>query len=140
MQNKIILILLIVMSFIVKGCNNQPKIVRNSNSTNIDKLEILNRDLEEKTWSQANNACLQLGNGWRLPTGNELEIVLKYKDLLGGFNSVTYWTSEEISPDFALSIEIDNIENRTHWYKRSAIGVRPVRILSSSSFLNEPKK
>ena len=43
----------------------------------------------------AERACESLGDGWRLPTKDELNILFKGKDVIGGFKDGPYWSSTE---------------------------------------------
>ena len=49
-------------------------------------------------WKVANSACASLGNGWRLPTKDELNKIYQNKDDIGGFEKryLYYWSSEEV--------------------------------------------
>ena len=57
----------------------------------IGDLEIMSEDLEKMNWQDANKACKDLGNNWRLPTKEELNILFLYKDFIGGFANFNYW-------------------------------------------------
>ena len=46
-------------------------------------------------WQDAKKACEALGNGWRLPTIDELNILYKNKDIIRGFEKFSYWSSTE---------------------------------------------
>ena len=46
-------------------------------------------------WDEAMKACADLGDGWRLPTKEELNILYENKDKIGGFDSNYYWSSTE---------------------------------------------
>ena len=61
----------------------------------IGNLEIMTEDLGEMNWDEANKACSALGDGWRLPTKDELNILYKNKEKTGGFAKSTYWSSTE---------------------------------------------
>jgi hypothetical protein len=43
----------------------------------------------------AKAACAKLGKGWRLPTKNELNILYKNREKIGGFRDDIYWSSTE---------------------------------------------
>ena len=67
----------------------------------IGNLEVMTEDLEvgtnvlgKMTWVDAMKACANLGEGWRLPTKDELNLLYENKDKIGGFGSV-YWSSTE---------------------------------------------
>jgi len=59
-------------------------------------LEVMKTDLGEMTWEDAKTACEKLGKGWRLPTIEELKIIYKKRNKIGGFNSKDYWSSTEV--------------------------------------------
>ncbi len=62
----------------------------------IGNLEIAPNDFpSDMNWQDAKNACEKLGNGWRLPSKDELNILYKNKDKIGGFANTTYWSSTE---------------------------------------------
>lgn len=53
---------------------------------------------EDMKWAEAKKACLDLGDGWRLPTKVELNIMYEqlHKKGLGGFTDHWYWSSTEV--------------------------------------------
>lgn len=64
----------------------------------IGKLEIAQFDFNKvMNYKDARSACEQLGNGWRLPTQDELNLMYKNKNIIGGFIKVewieSYWSS-----------------------------------------------
>ena len=62
----------------------------------IVNLEIAQNDFPEPmNWYDAKKACDDLGKGWRLPTKDELNIIYKNKDKIGGFTNDGYWGSPE---------------------------------------------
>ena len=68
-----------------------------------ERLQVANEDSRQQmSWSKAKEVCANLGNGWRLPTKEEL--VTMYKQLhlkgRGNFPSPDRWYySSEISDD-----------------------------------------
>ena len=71
------------------------------NPIKIDTLEVAQNDFpREMNWNEANKACEALGNGWRLPTKDELNILYQNKDKIGGFASASYWSSSEYVIDY----------------------------------------
>ena len=44
-------------------------------------------------WNETKVACNFLGNGWRLPTKEELYKLYQNKDTIGGFKNQFYWSS-----------------------------------------------
>ncbi len=68
----------------------------------IGNLEIAPNDFpSDMNWQDAKNACEKLGNGWRLPSKDELNILYKNKDKIGGFANTIYWSSTEIGLEYA---------------------------------------
>jgi hypothetical protein len=73
----------------------------------IGNLEVKTKDLGEMDWDDATKACAALGDGWRLPTKEELNILYKNKDKIGGFDKDYYWSSTEynVSNAYFFSFE-----------------------------------
>ncbi len=64
------------------------------NPIKILNLLVAEFDFPEKmNWISAEKKCRELGKGWRLPTENELDILYKYRDKIGGFSPDGYWSS-----------------------------------------------
>jgi hypothetical protein len=62
-------------------------------------LEVMKTDLSKMTWDEAKKACGNLGDGWRLPTMQELsEKIYPLRYEIGGFTSGSYWSSLESGP------------------------------------------
>ena len=61
------------------------------------KIEVATFDFNDKmNWDDATNACLALGDGWRLPTVEEFKLIFsellqKVKD---NFQISYYWTCD----------------------------------------------
>ncbi len=47
-------------------------------------------------WHEAVEACKKLGQGWRLPTKDELNMFYENKEEVGGFDYLNYWSSTEV--------------------------------------------
>jgi hypothetical protein len=63
-----------------------------------ERLQVAENDFEnEMNWYQAKSACNDLGNGWRLPTKSELELMYNELHLRGkgNFKNSGYWSSTE---------------------------------------------
>jgi hypothetical protein len=87
-------------------------------SVKIGQLEIMTSDLSqmkknildgypdkesfEFTMAEAISSCLKLGDGWRLPTKEELEIISKNLYAIGNFKNGTYWSSTEDKSKMAV--------------------------------------
>lgn len=48
---------------------------------------------EEMNWRDGINSCADLGNGWRLPTIDELEYMYVNREKINGFSNTIYWSS-----------------------------------------------
>ena len=68
---------------------------------NIDgKLIVSMKDLEGVfTWDEAMEEVKKLGEGWRLPTKEELNLMYLHKDKIGGFVEHIFWSSTEGNAD-----------------------------------------
>ena len=72
----------------------QSKIIGTPN--NIGNFEVAQNDFpNQMNWNDAKKACEGLGNGWRLPTKDELNLMYENKDKIGGFARNGYWSSTE---------------------------------------------
>lgn len=75
------------------------------NSIKIGQLEIAQNDFNwEMGWDDAKKSIEQLGEGWRLPTKSEFDIIIKNKSSLL-FGGDTYWTStkyreQDVNPQY----------------------------------------
>jgi len=62
-------------------------------SIKIGNLEIAQNDFRKIPWIDANNSCINLGDGWRLPTIQELKILYQNRESIGNFKWDSYWSS-----------------------------------------------
>jgi len=72
------------------------------NTVDIEDIEVTQYDFPtEMNWYDAKKACEALGDGWRLPTQVELNILFQNRDKIGGFikyyDYPNYWSSLEYS-------------------------------------------
>ena len=72
----------------------------------IGDLEVMTEDLGEMRWDAAKKACADIGDGWRLPTKDELNILYENKDKIGGFANY-YWSSTESDSNTAWFQDFD---------------------------------
>lgn len=73
-----------------------------ASTVKIGNLEVMTEDLEGlMKWDEAVKACADLGDGWRLPTKDELNLLYENKEKIGGFASNVYWSSSEYTNLFA---------------------------------------
>jgi len=65
------------------------------------KFEVYPKDLGGHSWENAKKVCENLGDGWRLPTREELHLIWLNKESIGGFVAAYYWSSSEDGNDYA---------------------------------------
>ena len=51
------------------------------------------KDSKKMNWNKAKSSCEERGNGWHLPTKDELDKLYQQKDLVGDFDNFYYWSS-----------------------------------------------
>ena len=113
-----------------------PTISSDSGFIIIGNLEVMTEDLAEMNWSDAMKNCADpryldshMGNGWRLPTKDELNILYENQEKIGGFGFNYYWSSTESdtmqNPDdpFGPPLSIDN----SAWSQGLTSGFQKVR-------------
>ena len=69
---------------------------REVSTVKVGNLEVMTEDLGHMNWDDATKACADLGEGWRLPTKDELNVLYENKDEIGGFANSDYWSSTEV--------------------------------------------
>ena len=70
----------------------------------IGNIEVAEYDFPKKmNWEDAKKACADLGEGWRLPSKDELNYLYQNRVAFdnGGFASALYWSSTEVDNVFA---------------------------------------
>ena len=112
------------------GAPNEFRIVTDIVGTpiKIGNLEVAQHDFNRDwKYDDAKVACAKLGEGWRLPTKDELNLLYQNKDKIGGFNvKATYWSSTEYSSSFAWRQDF-NDGRQASYYKNFKCNVRAVR-------------
>jgi hypothetical protein len=93
------------------------------------KFEVYPNYLGNHTWKDANYVCALLGDGWRLPTREELHLMYLNKNEIGGFAEACYWSSSEFNNYNAWYQNFFN-GNQNFYYKYYTYYVRAVRALS----------
>ncbi len=95
----------------------------------IGNIEIAQYDFpEQMNWKDANKACAELGDGWRLPTKDELNTLYQNKNEIGNFNGDVHWSSTEAVNRYSnawLQYFLDGSQNFD--YKFYTYYVRAVR-------------
>ena len=96
----------------------------------LNRLEIMAEDLPNKIpWASVTGELELLGgNGWRLPTENELFNLWRNKNKIGRFTDNFYWSSTEMYSTTAYSKNFNNGKAQ-FITKESKYNVRAVRFL-----------
>jgi hypothetical protein len=100
----------------------------------IGNIEVAQYDFPEKmNWQSANYACVSLGNGWRLPTKEELNILYFNKNKIGGFDALgPYWSSTEkglINGEIITLVQYFNADSQGLYGKNATLFVRAIRAI-----------
>lgn len=115
-----------------------------------DKIEIAQFDIPmSMTWEEADAVCASLGEGWRLPTLEELKDMYKHRERIGEFITeieedeavelLYYWTSDDYPADpngQAYYVRFDNGHYDFAIKYQLNLNVRPVRDIE---FRNQEK-
>ena len=86
-------------------------------SFNFEYLKVAISDLPYKlNWEDATNTCKEIGNGWRLPTKEEISLLHKYKEIVKGFKNENYWSSQQNEKNMGWFQDFgkDNLNNFTN--------------------------
>jgi hypothetical protein len=67
------------------------------------KFEVYPKDLGQHNWEDAKKVCEDLGDGWRIPTILELNIMRFNRGNVNGFTDEYYWSSNEINNNYVWS-------------------------------------
>ncbi len=101
--------------------SNHPVI---GNSIKIRNLEVAEHDFSYRMgFNNAKFACASLGNGWRLPTKDELNYLYQNRSKISGFANDLYWSSEEASftnswvQDFSFGSQKVYLKNITFYVR-----------------------
>lgn len=136
----------LIVTLFINSCTNssqQKKEITSVESSNneivgktvtIGRLEVSEHDFPNKmTWSDGKIACSSLGEGWRLPNTQELNILYQNKSVIGGFRDDFYWSSD-------AGIQVGNITFafKTNFYNGEST-IRDAWIDGEETFENEGK-
>ena len=87
-------------------------------SIKIGNLEVAEKDFPNTmTWDDAKKACKVLGDGWRLPTIDELNTLYINKDKFGGFADKYCWSSTEYTDPTDIIYSNMTYSNNWAWVK-----------------------
>jgi hypothetical protein len=90
------------------------------------KFEVYPKDLRQHDWEDAMKICEDGGDGWRLPTREELHLMWLNKDSIGGFKASFYWSSSDAKFGNAWNQSFSS-GNQDFNDKTITFYVRPVR-------------
>ena len=129
-------VLFFLSIFIIFGCshdNNQNSAAFDQHNPNPETvqlkgfgLEVMKKDLGNMNWYEATETCDNLGDGWRLPTMDEWNIIYENQEKIGGFADGKYWSSDYVSSTRAYSKNFTN-RKRANMSKKDKNYVRAVR-------------
>jgi len=86
------------------------------------------KDLGVMEWDDATTACEALGDGWRLPTKDEMDVLYLNKNSIDGFASDIYWSSTENNAGLSWYFSFrDEFPPSGYGYKHNTCYVRAVR-------------
>jgi hypothetical protein len=99
-----------------------------------ERLQVAENDFENHMdWYSAVSECKNLGNGWRLPTIPELEVMYKelHKKGIGNFESLSlYWSNMEHNDKYAYFYHFyDGFVEGYYDKNDERIKVRAVRVI-----------
>ena len=101
----------------------------------LGNLEIAQYDFEEQlTWDEAINACAALGDGWRLPTRQELNEIVAHKENIEGLTATYYWSSTKYFNYHAWLHPTHNGGRIKYANKNLTFNVRAVRTCKESNY------
>lgn len=122
-------LLILFTSLLLFSCNNYDNKSIIGTPKRLDKIEIAQTDFPKTmNWIKAKKACASLGDGWRLPTIDELNQIYLNKDKIGGFDSdySFYWSSSEFGEYDTWFINL-NDGKRIYYGHGNNFKVRAVR-------------
>jgi hypothetical protein len=90
-------------------------------------IEIAESNIGPMAWDEAVKACKALGDGWRLPTKEELDWMYQHKDEIGGFGSGWLWSSSQDYNGSGAWIQRFSVGYQDYYYKFSGYAVRACR-------------
>lgn len=100
-------------------------------SIKISNYEVAEYDFPKDgmNWDDANKACKALGEGWRLPTIDELKFLYLNKNEIRGFGDRSYWSSTQSSTEFDVNYRwyLNEYGNESYGNMNSANSVRAIR-------------
>ena len=86
----------------------QKNVVKTKLGYRIGNLEILNKEFGTWIYDVANSKCKKLGDGWRLPTPEELQVIYENKSKLWNFRYQHYWGLYENTTEGYVQMDFTN--------------------------------
>jgi hypothetical protein len=121
-----------ILSILFTACgSNEPEFLEVKNPETGVKIKVQIKDLENTmTWNEATKACAKIGEGWRLPTKEEQELINQelHQKGKGSFKSGLYWsgTDNDEMENSAWTFDFENGGNSSN-LKGDPLNVRAVR-------------
>jgi hypothetical protein len=119
-----------VKNIVVEPVYNTTEII--GNSTKIGALEIAEFDIPYTMTSvEAENACIEIGDGWRLPTVEELGVIFGNRDKIKGLKEkgYYYWSSTKTELGESKVSYYDSMMGFYIGYKNKRLDEPRVRIV-----------
>ena len=120
-------------SIIIDGIEYIPKEYKVDREPTILKeslhFEVYCEDLGPSSWTDAIGLCTKLGDGWRLPTILELQLMYENKNLIGNLKNSSYWSSTEFNPITAWYFSFYN-GGTYNYFMTNPYSVRAVRSIN----------
>jgi hypothetical protein len=94
-----IAVLIYIVSITKSNTSSEDNII--GKPIRIGRIEVAQYDFPKAMkWDIAREVCQKLGEGWRIPTKSELNLIYKNKYKIGGFINDYYWSSKEFETDY----------------------------------------
>ena len=106
----------------------------------IGNIEVAQYDFPDgrMDWNDAKKACADLGEGWKLPSKDELNTLYQNSYEIGGFKNSSYWSSTQLDVNGAwYQFFFDGDQNYNGKYATEY--VRAIRALEQSAALEPPE-
>ncbi len=125
----LIIILFILISNLLYSQNKKNIGNVNADEIKVGDLIVKRHDAGKMSWDDAIITCEKIGEGWRLPTKQEMAVLYKKKEVIGGFEKDGYWSGFSIDGHLAFVQSFYKNINGPN-AKHDLLFVRPVKSLS----------
>ena len=96
----------------------------------VAQFDFIYLDVKEILCTIATKFCKEFGNGWLLPTKEELNMLYENKSKIGNFEGTNYWSSTESKPYESWVQNFKNGNQFSNWNTEARNSVRVVRSIS----------